>query len=340
MTAAHLDDMRASNRLARRWLLVAVLAAALQWQAMVIRALAQENYPNHLVRMIVPFPAGGTADALPRIVAEKLADAWHQPVIIDNRAGAGGNIGAEAVASSPADGYVLLASPPGPIAINDSLYKKLAFQPSKFAPVIVLGTAPSVLLVKPAFPAKSVAELISYVKANPAKVTFASQGNGSISHLSAMLFQKLTGAEMVHVPYRGSSPALQDIMGNHVDLFFDNLGSSLNLHKAGNLRILALGSSRRAPSLPDIPTLAEAGVDGFQSVTWFAVVAPPGTSATITQTVNQAIGKVLQQPAVREQFEKMGVRALGGSVEVTAKFIAEERERWGEVIRATKVRVD
>ena len=340
MTAAHLDNMRASNRLARRWLLVAALAAALQWQAMVIRALAQESYPNHLVRMIVPFPAGGTADALPRIVAEKLADAWHQPVIIDNRAGAGGNIGAEAVASSPADGYVLLASPPGPIAINDSLYKKLAFQPSKFAPVIVLGTAPSVLLVKPAFPAKSVAELISYVKANPAKVTFASQGNGSISHLSAMLFQKLTGAEMVHVPYRGSSPALQDIMGNHVDLFFDNLGSSLNLHKAGNLRILALGSSRRVPSLPDIPTLAEAGVDGFQSVTWFAVVAPPGTSAAITQTVNQAIGKVLQQPAVREQFERMGVRALGGSVEETANFIAEERRHWGEVIRATNVRVD
>jgi len=321
-------------------LLVAALTAALAWQAMVTRAFAQESYPNRLVRMIVPFPAGGTADALPRIVAEKLAEEWRRPVIIDNRAGAGGNIGAEAVASSPADGYVLLASPPGPIAINDSLYKKLAFQPAKFAPVIVLGTAPSVLAVKPAFPAKTVAELINYVKANPAKVTFASQGNGSISHLSAMLFQKLTGAEMVHVPYRGSAPALQDIMGNHVDLFFDNLGSSLNLHKAGNLRILALGSSRRAPSLPDIPTLAEAGVEGFQSVTWFAVVAPPGTSAAITQTVNQAIAKVLQQPGVRERFEKMGVRPLGGSVVETARFIAEERQRWGEVIRATNVRVD
>ncbi|MBO0742042.1 MAG: tripartite tricarboxylate transporter substrate binding protein, partial [Hyphomicrobiaceae bacterium] len=296
--------------------------------------------PTRLVRIIVPFPAGGTADALPRIVAEKLAEEWRQPVIIDNRAGAGGNIGAEAVASSPADGYVLLASPPGPIAINDSLYKKLAFQPSRFEPVIVLATAPSVLVVKPAFPAKTVAELITYVKAKPAQVTFASQGNGSISHLSAMLFQKSTGVEMVHVPYRGSSPALQDIMGNHVDLFFDNLGSSLNLHKAGNVRILALGSSRRAPSLPDIPTLEEAGVEGFQSVTWFAVVAPPGTSAAITQTLNQAIAKVLQQPGVQEQFEKMGVRPLGGSVMETAKFIAEERQRWGEVIRTTNVRVD
>jgi tripartite-type tricarboxylate transporter receptor subunit TctC len=321
-------------------LLVATLIAAVLWQALITRALAQESYPTRLVRMIVPFPAGGTADALPRIVAEKLAEQWRQPVIIDNRAGAGGNIGAEAVASSPADGYVLLASPPGPIAINDSLYKKLPFQPAKFAPVIMLGTAPSVLVVKPAFPANTVAELIGYAKANPARVTFASQGNGSISHLSAMLFQKLTGTEMVHVPYRGSAPALQDIMGNHVDLFFDNLGSSLNLHKAGNLRILALGSPGRAPSLPDIPTLAEAGVGGFQSVTWFAVVAPPGTSAAITQTVNQAIGKVLQQPGVREQFEKMGVRPVGGSVMDTANFIAEERERWGEVIRATNVRVD
>ena len=306
----------------------------------VIRVEAQESYPNRLVRVIVPFPAGGTADVLPRIVAEKLTDRWHQPVIIDNRAGDGGNIGAEAVAGSPPDGYVLLASPPGPIAINDNLYKRLAYQPSKFEPIIVLGTVPNVLVVKPTFPAKTVAELIDYVKSNPRKVTFASQGNGSTSHLSAMQFQKLTVTEMVHVPYRGTTPALQDIMGNHVDLFFDNLGSSLNLHNAGNLRILALGSPRRVPSLPDIPTLAEAGVNEFQSVTWFAVVAPPGTPAAIAQALNQAIGEVLQQPGVREQFEKMGVRPLGGSVAETKRFIAEERERWADVIRTTNVRIE
>ena len=269
--------MSGSNKLAVCSGVSALLAAfigALLWQATVTRVEAQESYPNRLVRMIVPFPAGGTADVLPRIVAEKLTDQWHQPVIIDNRAGAGGNIGAEAVAGSPPDGYVLLASPPGPIAINDNLYKRLAYQPSKFEPIIVLGTVPNVLVVKPAFPSKTAAELIDYVKANPGKVTFASQGNGSTSHLSAMLFQKLTGTEMVHVRYRGTTPALQDIMGNHVDLFFDNLGSSLNLHNAGNLRILALGSPRRVGSLPDIPTLAEVGLDGFQSVTWFAVMAP------------------------------------------------------------------
>jgi tripartite-type tricarboxylate transporter receptor subunit TctC len=321
-------------------LLVTTFTAALLWQAAATPAAGQESFPSRPVRVIVPFPAGGTADVLPRIVGEKLSDQWRQPVVIENRAGAGGNIGAEVVAASPPDGYVLLASPPGPIAINDNLYKKLGFEPAKFAPVIVLGTVPNVLVVKPAFPAQTARELIAYARANPGKVTFASQGNGSTSHLSAMLFQKLTGTEMVHVPYRGSAPALQDIMGNHVDLFFDNLGSTLSQHTAGNLRILALGSARRVPSLPDIPTLHEAGVAGFQSITWFALVAPPGTPGAITQTINKAIDEVLQLPGVRTQFEKMGVRPVGGSVSETEKFIAEERALWGDVIRATNIRIE
>ena len=321
-------------------LLAGTFAAALLWQAAAVRAAGQESYPSRLVRMIVPFPAGGTADVLPRIVAEKLTEQWRQPVVIENRAGAGGNIGAEAVAGSPADGYVLLASPPGPIAINDNLYKKLGFEPSKFEPVIVLGTVPNVLVVKPSFPAQTARELIAYAKANPGKVTFASQGNGSTSHLSAMLFQKLTGTEMVHVAYRGSAPALQDIMGNHVDLIFDNLGSSLAQHTAGNLRILALGSTARVPSLPDIPTLHEAGVTGFQSITWFALVAPPGTPGAVIQTINTAIDEVLQLPGVREQFEKMGVRPVGGSVSAAAKFIAEERARWEDVIRTANIKIE
>ena len=190
----------ASGRVA---LLASILAAALLWQAVAHPVGAQEAYPSRVVRIVVPFPAGGTADILPRIVADRLSEQWRQPVIIENRAGAGGNIGAEAVAGSPPDGYVLLASPPGPIAINDNLYKKLAFQPSKFEPVIVLGTVPNVLVVKPTFPAKTAQELIAHVKANPGKITFASQGNGSTSHLSAMLFQKLTDTQMLHVPYRG-----------------------------------------------------------------------------------------------------------------------------------------
>jgi tripartite-type tricarboxylate transporter receptor subunit TctC len=244
------------------------------------------------------------------------------------------------VAAAAPDGYVLLSSPPGPIAINDSLYKKLPFQPAKFEPVVVLGTVPNVLVVKPTFPAKTAQELIAYVKANPGKVTFASQGNGSTSHLSAMLFQKLTETQMVHVPYRGSAPALQDIMGNHVDLFFDNLGSTLNPHNAGTLRILAVGSTGRVAALPEIPTLQEVGVAGFQSVTWFAVVAPPGTPASLTQVVNKAVGEVLRLPEVRERFVKMGVQPVGGSVADTAKFIADERARWGAVITAANIKIE
>jgi tripartite-type tricarboxylate transporter receptor subunit TctC len=321
-------------------LFAAILAAALLWRAADIPAAAQDAYPTRVVRMIVPFPAGGTADVLPRIVADRLSERWRQPVIIENRAGAGGNIGAEAVAGSPPDGYVLLASPPGPIAINDNLHKKLAFQPSKFEPIIVLGTVPNVLLVKPAFPAKTARELIAYIKANPGKVAFASQGNGSTSHLSAMLFQNLTDTQMVHVPYRGSAPALQDIMGNHVDLFFDNLGSSLAPHNAGSLRILAVGSTERVSALPDVPTLEEAGVAGFKSITWFAVVAPPGTPAALTDAINKAIGEMLGLPDVRDRFAKMGVLPMGGSVADTRKFIADERSLWGDVIRATNIKIE
>jgi tripartite-type tricarboxylate transporter receptor subunit TctC len=318
----------------------AMLVAGLLWPAATHPAGAQEAYPSRLVRIVVPFPAGGTADILPRILADRLSEQWRQPVIVENRAGAGGNIGAEAVAGAAPDGYVLLASPPGPIAINDNLYKKLAFQPSKFEPVIVLGTVPNVLVVKPAFPAKTAQDLIAHVRANPGAVNFASQGNGSTSHLSAMLFQKLTGTEMRHVPYRGTTPALQDLMGNHVDLFFDNLGSSLPLHSAGNVRILALGSPSRVPSLPDLPTLHEAGVAGFQSITWFAVMAPPGTPPALAETINKAFAAALRLPEVTEQFVKMGVQPVGGSVAETAKFIAEERALWADVIRTTNIKIE
>ena len=196
------------------------------------------------------------------------------------------------------------------------------------------------LAVKPAFPAKTAQELIAHVKANPGKVAFASQGNGSTSHLSTMLFQKLTGTQMVHVPYRGTTPALQDIMGNHVDLFFDNLGSSLNLHNAGNLRILAVGSSQRMPVLPDVPTLQEAGVAGFKSITWFAVMAPPGTPKTLTGTINRAIAEVLRSPDVIEQFGKMGIQPVGGSVSETEKFISDERALWEDVIRTANIKIE
>ncbi|MBR0870268.1 tripartite tricarboxylate transporter substrate binding protein [Bradyrhizobium tropiciagri] len=297
------------------------------------------SYPSRQIRVIVPFPAGGTADSLPRILAEKLRQKWNQPVIIDNRSGAGGNIGAETVAGSAPDGYTLLASPPGPIAINQSLYAKLGYDPSELKPVALIGTVPNVLDVRPGFPAKTVKELIDYAKANPGKVTFASQGNGSTSHLTTILFQKLTGTTMVHVPYRGTAPALQDIMGNNVDLFFDNLGSSLSLHQGGTVRILGVAGPKRAPSLPDVPTVSET-VPDFTSVTWFALMAPKGTPDDIIAKLNATVTDLLREDDIRSQFEKLGVQVDPMDVEATAKFIAAERVRWGEIISSAHVTVD
>lgn len=297
------------------------------------------SYPSRQIRIIVPFPAGGTADTLPRILAEKLRRKWNQPVIIDNRSGAGGNIGAETVAGSPPDGYTLLASPPGPIAINQTLYAKLGYDPSELKPVALIGTVPNVLDVRPGFPAKTVKELIDYAKANPGKITFASQGNGSTSHLTTILFQKLSGTTMVHVPYRGTAPALQDIMGNTVDLFFDNLGSSLSLHQGGTLRILGVAGPTRAPSLPDVPTVRET-VPDFTSVTWFALMAPKGTPDDVITKLNATVTDLLREDDVRGQFAKLGVQVDPMDVDATAKFIAAERMRWGDIIRSANVTVD
>jgi tripartite-type tricarboxylate transporter receptor subunit TctC len=303
------------------------------------RADDAAGYPAQNIKIIVPFPAGGTADTLPRIVAERLRQKWGQAVIIENRSGAGGNIGADAAASSPPDGYTLLASPPGPIAINENLYKKLSFRPADLMPITVLGTAPNVLDVRPDFPAKTVKELIDYAKAHPDKITFASQGNGTTSHLTAVLFEKLTGTSMIHVPYRGTSPALQDIMGNTVDLFFDNLGSSMSLHVGGKLRILGVCGSERVAALSDVPTVREV-VPDFTSVTWFALMAPKGTPEPIVAKLNAAVAEILREPDIKAQFEKIGVEPAPMDIAATAKFIDEERTRWGDIIKSADVTLE
>ena len=303
------------------------------------RADDAANYPSQNIKIIVPFPAGGTADTLPRIVAERLRQKWGQAVIIENRSGAGGNIGADAVASSAPDGYTLLASPPGPIAINENLYKKLTFRPADLMPITVLGTAPNVLDVRPDFPAKSVKELIDYARAHPDKVTFASQGNGTTSHLTAILFEKLTGTRMVHVPYRGTSPALQDVMGNTVDLFFDNLGSSMSLHVGGKLRILGVCSGERVAALSDVPAVREVLPD-FTSVTWFALMAPKGTPEAIVAKLNAVVTDILREPDIKAQFEKLGVQPAPMDIPATAKFIEAERARWGDIIKSADVTLD
>jgi tripartite-type tricarboxylate transporter receptor subunit TctC len=312
------------------------------WSHRAAAADGPKGYPDHTVRIIVPFPAGGTADSLPRIVGQYLSKRWNQPVVVENKSGAGGNIGAAYVATSPADGYTLLASPPGPLAINESLYKpaSLGFKPHELMPITVLGSVPNVLDVRQDFPAKTEQELIAYAKANPGKVSFASQGNGSTSHLTGILFEKMTGTQMVHVPYRGTAPALQDIMASQVDLFFDNLGSSLSLQQSGKLRILATGGKQRDPALPDVPTVAEAGVPSFESSTWFAVVAPPQTPPEIVEFLNREINAVLAMPEVKQAFAKIAVQPVGGSTADTAKFFNAEREKWGGVVKSANIAVE
>lgn len=292
------------------------------------------------LRMVVPFPAGGTADVLPRIVAEKLRGAYPGGVVVDNRTGAGGNIGGEMVFHSEPDGNTLLVSPPGPIAINQSLYPRLSFDPNKWVPVTVLATVPNVLVVSPKVPAKTLQELLAYLKANPGKVNYASQGNGTTSHLTTHLFMTLTDTEMVHVPYKGTAPALVDLMAGQVDVFFDNLSSSMGHHRAGKLRILAVADRQRSPALKDVPTFAELGLPEMNAVTWFAVMAPPGTPESSVRSVQNAIAEALKLPDVQDKFLQQGAEPRGWSPEETGRFVRSEIQKWGRIVKSAKVTIE
>jgi len=299
-----------------------------------------QSQPGKTLRIIVPFPAGGTADILPRLLAEKMRTAYPAGIVVENRAGAGGNIGAEVVARAEPDGLTLLASPPGPVAINHHLYKSLNFDPTKWVPVTVMATVPNVLAVSNKLPVKTVDDFIAYVRANPGKVSYASQGNGSTSHLTASLFMQLTGTQMIHVPYRGTSPALVDLVGGTVDVFFDNIGSSASFHNAGKVRVLAVADDKRSAALPQVPTFIEGKLPGMIAVTFFSVVAPPGTPREVAEQTQRAFSEALQAADVRQKLLEQGAVAGGGSPEATARFIREESERWSRVIRSGKVTVD
>jgi len=301
------------------------------------RAGAQPAKP---LKLVVPFSAGGTADVLPRILAEKLRPAFPAGVLIENRAGAGGNIGGEHVFRADPDGTTLLASPPGPIAINHHLYSKLAFDPTRWVPVSVIATVPNVLAVRTGLPARSVSEFIAYLKANPGKVSYASQGSGSTSHLTACMFMQLTGTEMVHVPYKGTAPALVDLIGGQVDLFFDNLSSSAQYHQSNRLRILAVADAQRSRALPQVPTFAEAGLPAMNAVTFFTIVAPPGTPAAVVAPLHKALADALGQPDVRQRFEDQGAEPRGWSPEETGRFVQAESERWNKVIQSANVTLE
>jgi tripartite-type tricarboxylate transporter receptor subunit TctC len=318
---------------------VTALALVFALSALVAGSARADDYPVRPVKIIVPFAAGGTADAIPRLVGDWLSRKWGQPVVIENRTGAAGNIGAEFVYRSDPDGYTLLSSPPPPLVINQNLYPKLGFDPAKFEPVIVMAHVPNALIVNPrTIKATSVAELIDYLQQNPEKVMAATQGVGTTSHLAAELFQVMARVKLRTIPYRGSAPALAGLLAGDVDLMFDNLGVSLPLVEAGNLKLLAVASGQRLPSLPEVPTIAET-LPGFEAVAWFAVTAPPKTPKHITDKINADVNEALRQPELQDRLRKLSAETFGGSVDKTAKYMQEEVERWGNVIKAADIKL-
>ena len=328
----------------RNWCLVlfgryAAVLALLAISAPAVTSAHAQDYPDRAVRIIVPFAAGGTADAIPRLIGDFLSRKWSQPVIIENRTGAGGNIGAEFAYHATPDGYTLLSSPPPPLVINQNIYPNLGFDPAKFEPVIVMAHVPNALFVNPGkIKASSVPELIEYLRDNPDKVTAGTQGNGTTSHLTAELFQTMAKVKLRSIPYRGSAPALQGLLAGDVDLMFDNLGVSLPLVQAGSLKLLGVASSQRLPSLPDVPTIAET-LPGFQAVAWYAIVAPPGTPKGITDKINADVNEALRQPDIQDRLKKLSAETFGGSAEKAASYMREEVERWGSVIKEADIKM-
>ncbi|HEX3440165.1 MAG TPA: tripartite tricarboxylate transporter substrate binding protein [Pseudolabrys sp.] len=298
-----------------------------------------ENYPDHPVKIIVPFPPGGSADVVPRLVADWLSRKWGQPVIIENHTGAAGNIGAEIAYRAAPDGYTLMSSPPPPLVMNQSLYPKLGYDAAKFEPISVMAQVPSGVFVNPdKIKANTLPEFIDYLKKNPGKITAATQGNGTTSHLTSELFQMMAKVKLLNVPYRGSAPALQGLLAGDVDVMFDNLGVSLPLVQSGKLKLLAVASAQRMPSLPDVPTVAET-LPGFESVAWYAIVAPPGTPKAIVEKINADVNEALRQPDLQDRLKNLSAEVFGGSVDKTAQYLHEEVERWANVIKTANIKL-
>jgi tripartite-type tricarboxylate transporter receptor subunit TctC len=299
-----------------------------------------QDYPARPIRVIVPFPAGGSADLMPRLFGEKLTAKWGQPVVIDNRPGAAGNIGAEMVYKAEPDGYTLLSAPPPPLVINHNLYPKLGYDPSRFVTVSVMAAIPNVLLVNPRLAATSVQELIAHAKANPDRLNYSSQGSGTTSHLTTEMFKTMAGGlKITHIPYKGTAPALAALLSGEVSLMFDNLGVSLPQARAGKLRALAVCSEKRVASLPGVPAMAET-FPGFVSIAWFGVVAPPKTSPKIAAALSDAIREALVLPDVGKRLAELSAEPVGsGPSEMTA-FMKQDAERWRKVIQSAGVKLD
>ena len=302
---------------------------------------AQEKYPSKTLRIVVPFAPGGSTDIFARLVAERLSAAFAQPVVVENRAGASGNIGAEAVAKSPPDGYTLLMATTGVMAINNALFKSMAYDAAKdFEPVIFIASITNVLAVPNDLPAKSVAELVALAKNDPGKLTFASSGAGSSTHLSAELFKSMAGIDVVHIPFKGSGQALIDVVAGRVSMIFDNMPSALPHIKGGKLRALGVIGSKRSGALPEAPTIAEAGVAGYESLSWSGFAAPAGTPRDIVQRLNRETAMILLSPEMTRKLAEQGADAIGGPPETFADHVRREREKWGRLVRERNIVVN
>ena len=312
----------------------ALAGAAAGWGGPVA---AQIAWPAGTVKIVVPYPPGATADGLPRILLDELSQAWKVPVVIETRAGAGGNVGAELAARAAPDGYTLLHTPTPVLAINQFIYRKLSFDPAAFKPITVVAETPTVLSTSLKLAATGVQDLIGKAKAAPGQISYGSQGNGTTSHITAALFEHQAGIRLNHVPYRGSAPAMSDLVGGHVGLIFDNAFSSLTQHRAGTIRILGICTPQRLPGAADIPTMTEAGMPGFVSIAYFGFVAPPGTPDAIVEKVHATIADALKKADVRDRIEKLGATVVGSTPAEMGRLLAGERAKWSAAIRNANI---
>jgi len=319
----------------------AIAAAAGLMGLMPAVAQAQAAYPSKTITIIVPFAAGGTTDILARIVAQYMGTELGESVIVDNKAGAGGNIGGQVAAKAPADGHTLFMGTVGTHAINASLYNKMPFDPIKdLAPITRVAMVPNLLVANPSQPFKTVKEMIAYAKANPGKLNFGSSGNGSSIHLSGELFKSMAKVEMQHVPYKGSAPAVSDLLGGQIAIMFDNMPSAYPHVKAGKLRALAVTTANRSPQLPNVPTIAEAGVPGYQATSWFGMYAPAGTPPEVLAKLNTTLVKVLANAEVKKKLAEQGAEPYSEKPEQFAAFIQKESVKWGKVVKDSGASVD
>ena len=296
-------------------------------------------WPQKAIHIIVPNPAGGSADLLPRLISEALSLKVSQPVVVENRPGAAGNIAAEWFSNVEPDGYTLFAAPPPSLSINVSLYPKINYDPSKFVPITILATVSNALLVHPSISASTVQELIAFSKANPDKLAYASQGNGSTSHLTAELFKQKTGAPMVHVPYKGDAPAIADLLAGHVQIMFGNIAAASSHLKTGKLKLLAVTSAKRLSGYPSVPCINET-IPGFISVTWFGVVAPPKTPMALAQKISKTMADILKTPEMMKKYAEVGAEVVANTPEELGQWMREDTERWRAVIKTGNVTID